>query len=67
MNMPKMKPNKGVKKRVKVTGTGKVIGHRSGRRHLMSTKNANKKRHLRRSLTVPKVLAETMKRMICAK
>ena len=29
--MPKMKPNSGIKKRVKVTGTGKIV-HAHGRR-----------------------------------
>ena len=47
--MPKMKTVKGVKKRIKVTGTGKLIGFRAGRRHLLGTKPAKIKRKLRRS------------------
>lgn len=50
--MPKLKTMKGVKERFKVTGTGKVVAHRSGRRHLLSGKRAKQKRHLRSSLVV---------------
>lgn len=52
--MPKMKTVKGVKERFKVTGTGKVMVHRSGRRHLLGSKSAKQKRNLRN----PIVLAE---------
>ena len=47
--MPKLKTVKGVKRRVKVTGTGKLIGHRAGRRHLLGGKRAKIKRQLRGS------------------
>ena len=46
--MPKLKTVKGVKERLKVTGGGRLIGFRSGRRHLLSGKRAKTKRHLRR-------------------
>ena len=46
--MPKLKTVKGVKDRFKVTGTGKVIGRRAGRRHLLGGKRAKLKRSLRR-------------------
>ena len=46
--MGKLKTVKGVKRRVKVTATGKLIGFRAGRRHLLSGKRAKIKRHLRR-------------------
>jgi large subunit ribosomal protein L35 len=47
--MPKLKTNKSAKKRFKVTGTGKVMAMRlPGRKHLMKTKNAKRKRSLRR-------------------
>ncbi len=47
--MPKMKTVKGVKGRIKITGTGKLMGFRSGRRHLLSGKRAKVKRQLRRT------------------
>ena len=46
--MPKMKTVKGVKDRVKMTATGKILGFRPGRRHLLSGKRSKTKRHLRR-------------------
>ena len=50
--MPKIKTVKGVKGRFKVTGTGKLIGCRPGRRHLLGGKRAKIKRHLRRPRTL---------------
>lgn len=47
--MPKMKTVKGVKDRVKVTGTGKLIRFRAGRRHLLTGRRAKLKRHMRRA------------------
>ena len=51
--MPKLKTVKGVKGRIKVTGTGKLLAHRAGRRHLLGSRRAKTKRHLRR----PRLLA----------
>jgi large subunit ribosomal protein L35 len=43
--MPKMKTHSGMKKRVKITGTGKVFFKRTGLRHLnMRNTTANKRR-----------------------
>ena len=44
--MPKQKTHKGLKKRVKLTGTGKVKRRRSFGSHLMSTKNAKRRRRI---------------------
>ncbi len=43
--MPKMKSNSGIKKRIKITGTGKLM-HAHGRRrtHLMQKKNSARSR-----------------------
>lgn len=46
--MPKLKTNKAAKKRFKVTATGKVLFRPAGHRHLMSSKNAKKRRHTRK-------------------
>lgn len=46
--MPKMKTNKAVKKRFKLTKRGKVIGTQSFRRHLLADRSARKKRQARR-------------------
>ena len=50
--MPKMKPNKGVMDRVKVTATGKLVRYRAGRRHLLATKTSHRKRGMRRPRSV---------------
>ncbi|MEM7682991.1 MAG: 50S ribosomal protein L35 [Planctomycetota bacterium] len=48
--MPKLKPNKGVKERCKITGTGKVRFNKAGRRHLNSHIPGKRQRHLRGSV-----------------
>jgi large subunit ribosomal protein L35 len=45
--MPKMKTHSGMKKRVKVTGSGKLLTERAGKRHLLERKSSK----LTRSLT----------------
>ena len=42
--MPKMKTHKGTKKRVKVTGSGKVSVKHSGKSHIL-TKKSNKRKN----------------------
>lgn len=51
----KLKTVKGVKARFKITGRGKVIGHRAGRRHLLSGKPGKQMRKLRRKATIARV------------
>lgn len=47
MRRPKgNKTRKAVSKRFKITGTGKVLRSRAGRRHLLSSKNAKRRRNL---------------------
>jgi large subunit ribosomal protein L35 len=47
--MPKLKTRRGVAKRFKVTGSGKVRRSRAYRRHILSAKTTKQKRHLRQS------------------
>ncbi len=51
----KYKPRKAVKKRFRVTATGKLKHERTLRRHLLSNRSGDKKRALAR----PDVLSET--------
>jgi large subunit ribosomal protein L35 len=44
--MPKNKTHKGVAKRVKITGTGKTMRERAGRRHLLEKKSSRVTRRL---------------------
>ena len=62
--MPKLKTIKGVKGRIKVTGTGKLIGFRAGRRHLLAGKRAKIKRHLRRDQVLAPVDARKIRSLI---
>jgi large subunit ribosomal protein L35 len=57
--MPKQKTHKGLKKRVKVTASGKVKHKKSGCGHLMSGKNAKRKRRLNNPATMMSKLAKT--------
>ncbi|MPZ66854.1 MAG: 50S ribosomal protein L35 [Pseudonocardiaceae bacterium] len=44
--MPKNKTHKGVAKRVKITGSGKTMRERAGRRHLLEKKSSRVTRRL---------------------
>jgi large subunit ribosomal protein L35 len=48
--MPKEKTHKGLAKRVKVTAKRKIKGHKAGKGHLLSSKNAKQRRRLRGTL-----------------
>lgn len=48
----KAKTRKAVAKRFKVTGTGKVLRRKQGKRHLLQGKNRKRKRHLGKATLV---------------
>lgn len=50
--MPKNKTHKGTKKRVRLTGTGKLMKKRAFGSHLLTKKSANRKRKIRKALLV---------------
>lgn len=50
--MPKLKTRKCAAKRLKQTGTGAFRHHKAGARHLMSSKNAKRRRVLRQDAPV---------------
>jgi large subunit ribosomal protein L35 len=53
MRRPKgIKTKKSVAKRFKITGTGKVLFHHAGNRHLAQTKSPKRRRRLRGATTV---------------
>lgn len=47
--MPKIKTVKGVRDRFKVTGTGRLMVRKAGRRHLLGSKRSKTKRHMRQA------------------
>ena len=63
--MPKQKSHKGLSKRVKITATGKVKRHRTGGGHLMSSKNAKRRRRISSSTIMTSKMADTAKIKLC--
>jgi len=59
--MPKQKTHKGLKKRVKVTASGKVKHKKAGTGHLMSSKNAKRRRKLSTAGTLDKTEIKRIK------
>ena len=64
--MPKQKTHKGLAKRVKVTGCGKLKHRRQGASHLMSGKRAKRRRHLRTTVVVRGGKSKAMKAQLRA-
>lgn len=62
--MPKMKTIKGVAKRFKITKSGKVKRSHACRGHLKASKNAKRKRHLRRPALVNKTEEKSIRKML---
>lgn len=64
MPSAKMKTHKGAKKRFKVTAKGKVLFAKKGRRHLLTSKSAKRKRGLRATGVAEGVLAANVKALL---
>ncbi|MGI6714261.1 MAG: 50S ribosomal protein L35 [Bacilli bacterium] len=62
--MPKMKSNRALMKRIKVTGTGKLIRHHAYVSHLAPRKTQKQKRHLRKSTLVHPSDVKRIKHMV---
>ncbi len=62
--MPKVKTHKGAKKRFKVTSGGKVLFSKKGRRHILTSKSAKRKRQLRNTGVAEGVLAANIKELL---
>lgn len=62
--MPKVKTHKGLAKRVKITASGKVKHSRPYKSHLMSTKNAKRRRQLRRKALLAGTQAAKVKHLL---
>jgi large subunit ribosomal protein L35 len=59
--MPKMKTNRGAKKRFKITGTGKVRRSKGNLSHMMIGKSRSRKRRLRNQDMVAPALERRVK------
>ena len=60
----KLKTRKSTAKRMKVTGTGKIMRHKGWKGHLLSGKNATRKRRLSGAVEITKDNQENARRMI---
>ena len=63
--MPKQKTHKGLSKRVKVTGSGKVKYKKSFTGHLMSSKSSKRRRSLSKAAIMNSVMAKKAKLFLC--
>ena len=63
--MPKQKTKKGIAKRFKITGTGKIKHYGAGGSHLLSKKSSSRKRRLKKgTLLEGKKNRKTVKRLL---
>lgn len=62
--MPKMKTHSGAKKRFRVTGSGKVMRERAGKRHLLEHKSSRRTRRLSKDTVVSPADAKNVKKML---
>ena len=62
--MPKMKTHSGTKKRVKVSGKGKLVREQANRRHLLEGKNRKRTRRLAKNTEVSAADAKQTKRLL---
>jgi large subunit ribosomal protein L35 len=62
--MPKMKTNRAAAKRFKVTGTGKFVRARANKSHILTKKNAQRKRRLRHTTVVDAINVRALRKML---
>ena len=60
----KLKTNKSVAKRIRVTKSGKFKKMRAGKRHLLNHKSSKRKRHLRESDLVSGAMEKQIRRLL---
>lgn len=62
--MPKLKTHKATAKRVKVTGTGKILRERAFGNHMLSKKSKSRKRNINTSAEVTGNVRKNIKRAL---
>jgi len=65
--MPKMKTHKAASKRMRRSGTGKIIRRKAYKSHILEKKSAGRKRHLGKPTVVAKSDAKRVDRMLGGK
>ena len=62
--MPKMKTHSGAKKRLRLTGTGKIMRRRASRQHLFEHKPSTRTRRLANDVVLSPADTKKMKRLL---
>jgi large subunit ribosomal protein L35 len=62
--MPKIKTKRGAAKRVRATGSGKLIRVKGWKRHLLEWKPSKRKRQLRREVLIDPADDKRMRRLL---
>ena len=62
--MPKQKTHSGAKKRIKITGSGKLMREHAGKRHLLERKSSKLTRRLTGVVEVAPSDAKKMKKLL---
>jgi len=62
--MPKMKTNRGAKKRFRFTSSGKVKRNKAFGNHILTKKTTKRKRNIRKSAVMSKADTSRVKRMV---
>jgi len=62
--MPKMKTHRGAAKRMRRTGTGKVLRHKAFHSHLLEHKSPKQKRRLAKAVVTSSAHAGHLKRLL---
>ena len=61
--MPKTKTHKAIAKRFKITGTGKLMRSKQGRRHILTKKSPKKKRQLKKITVMSESYAKLYRKL----
>ena len=64
--MPKQKSKRALRKRVRLTGTGRLRRHHAYKSHLLTRKHPKRKRHLRKGTLVSHADERRLKRLLMA-
>ena len=64
MAQRKMKSHSGASKRIKITGSGRLMRRKEGRRHILTSKRRDRKRRLKGQAPVPKTKVASMSKLL---
>jgi large subunit ribosomal protein L35 len=64
VSRPKIKSHKGVSKRLRVSGTGKLLRRKAGMRHILTSKDRARKRRLKRVSEVDATMAQNIRHLL---